>query len=59
MENKMTKYVVYQVEFLADVDGFGPERVRCGQVGRFDTEAEAEDFMDRYYDYCEMDVEEV
>jgi hypothetical protein len=54
----MTNYVVYQVEFGADVDGRGPERWRCGEVGRFATEAEAEAFMETFYDYCEVEVED-
>ena len=54
----MTKFVVYKVEFGGDVDGTGPERWRGMEVGRFNTEAEAEACMDRYHDYCEMDVEE-
>jgi hypothetical protein len=55
----MTKFVVYQVEWGSDVDGTGPERWRGMEVGRFDTEAEAEAFADSYYDCCEVDVEEV
>jgi hypothetical protein len=52
------KYTVYQVEFGGDVDGSGPERWRGMLLGRFDTEVEAEDFMDSCNDYCEMDTEE-
>lgn len=54
----MTSYVVYQVEFGADVDGRGPERWRCGEVGRFATEAEADAFAETFYDYCEVEVED-
>lgn len=54
----MKKYVVYQVEFGGDVDGTGPERWRGMELGRFDTEAEADTCVDRSYDYCEIDVVE-
>ena len=53
----MTQYVVYQVEFGGDIDGTGPERWRGMEVGRFDTEAEAEAFVDTQGDYCEIDTE--
>lgn len=52
------KFVVYQVEWGADVDGTGPERWRGMEVARFDTEAEADAFVDSYHDYCEVDQEE-
>ena len=52
------KFVVYQVVFGSDVDGTGPERWRGMEMGRFDTEAEAEAFADTMNDYCEIDVEE-
>jgi hypothetical protein len=52
------QFVVYQVEFGGDVDGTGPERWRGMEIGRFNTEQEAEQFMDSWNDYCEMDVEE-
>ena len=53
------QYVVYQVEWGADVDGTGPERWRGMELGRFDTETEAEAFADNYYDYCEIEEESV
>lgn len=53
----MTQYVVYQVEFGGDVDGTGLERWRGGELARFDTEADAEDFVGRYNDYCEIEEE--
>lgn len=52
------KFVVYQVEWGSDVDGTGPERWRGMEVGRFDTEAEADAFVDQQFDFCEVDVEE-
>jgi len=54
----MAKYVVYQVLFGADIDGTGPERWRGMELGRFATEEEADSFMDRYHDYCEVYFEE-
>lgn len=53
----MIKYVVYKIEYGADVDGRGPERWHCGELERFDTEEEAYAFMETYHDYCEI-VEE-
>ena len=53
----MMKFVVYQVEFGGDVDGTGPERWRGQELGRFDTEQEADAFVDSYHDYCEVDTE--
>ena len=55
--NTMIKYVVYRIEYGADVDGRGPERWHCGELERFDTEEEACAFMETYHDYCEI-VEE-
>lgn len=52
------QFVVYQVEYGGDVDGTGPERWRGAEVGRFNTESEAYDFMDMYHDWCEMEAEE-
>lgn len=51
------KFVVYQVEFGGDVDGTGPERWRGQELGRFDTEDEALDFVDDQNEICEVDVE--
>lgn len=52
----MVKYVVYSVEFLSDVDGRGPEEL-CSYVAEFDTEQEADTFVDTYHDYCKVVVE--
>lgn len=53
----MTQFVVYQVEWGGDVDGTGPERW-CGmEIGRFDTEDEAHEFVDQHWTECEV-VEE-
>ena len=54
----MAKFVVYQVEFGGDVDGTGPERWRGMELGRFDSEAEADTFVDQSNEYCEVDIEE-
>ncbi len=53
----MTKFVVYQVEFGGDVDGTGPERWLGMELGRFNTEDEALNFVDNQNEYCEV-VEE-
>jgi hypothetical protein len=50
----MTQFVVYQVEFGGDVDGTGPERWLGMELGRFNTEAEALDFVDNHYEICEV-----
>ena len=52
----MTKYVVYSVEFLPDVDGRGQEEL-TSYVAEFDTEKEADLFAETYYDYCKVEVE--
>ena len=51
-------HVVYQVEWGADVDGTGPERWLGMELGRFATEAEAWEFVDRQVEYCEIVTEE-
>ena len=51
------KFVVYQVEFGGDVDGTGPERWRSQELGRFDTEDEALDFVDDQNEICEVEME--
>lgn len=53
----MTKFVVYQVEFGGDVDGTGPERWLGMELGKFNTEDEALNFVDNQNEYCEV-VEE-
>jgi hypothetical protein len=53
-----TQFVVYLVEFGADL-GYGPERWRGMEMGRFDTEAEAEAYADRQWDYVEVVEEEI
>jgi hypothetical protein len=52
------KFVVYQVEWGADIDGTGPERWIGQELGRFDTENEALDFADNHYEICEIYTEE-
>lgn len=53
----MPKFVVYLIVWGADVDGTGPERWRGMEMGRFDTEFEADAFVDRQWEECEV-VEE-
>lgn len=50
----MTKFVVYQVEYGGDVDGTGPERWLGQELGRFDSEDEALDFVDNQNETCEI-----
>lgn len=52
----MTTFVVYHVEFN-DVDSNGPACCRGQEVGRFDTEAEADAFIDSYNDFYEIVLE--
>ncbi len=52
------EWVVYQVEYLSDVDGRGPECLRS-ELARFATEAEADAFVDRQNEWCEVWPEEV
>ena len=49
-------YVVYQVEFLSDVDGRGAEKCRTW-LAEFESEDDAYSFADSYFDYCEVDIE--
>ena len=53
----MVKFVVREVEWGGDVDGTGPERWLGREMGRFDTEDEALDFVDTQWTNCEV-VEE-
>ena len=55
---KMTKFVVYQVEWGADIDGTGPERWIGQELGRFDTEEAALDYADNHWEICEIYTEE-
>jgi hypothetical protein len=55
VENDM--FVVREVEWGGDVDGTGPERWLGRELGRFDTEDEALDFIDTQWTECEV-VEE-
>jgi len=50
-------FVVREVEWGGDVDGMGPERWLGMELGRFDAEAEALDFVDNQWTECEV-VEE-
>ncbi len=55
----MIQFVVYQVEFGGDVDGTGPERWLGMELGRFNTEDEALNFVDNHYEICEVMEESV
>lgn len=50
----MTKFVVYQIEYGGDIDGTGPEHWRDMEIGRFDTEDEALDFVSTHWTDCEI-----
>jgi hypothetical protein len=52
----MTTFVVYHVEF-GDVGSTGPACWRGQEVGRFNTEAEADAFVDSYNDFYEIVLE--
>jgi viroplasmin and RNaseH domain-containing protein len=52
------KFVVYQIVYGGDVDGTGPERWRGMEFARFDTEEEAEAYVDQCNEACEVDVED-
>ena len=54
----MTQFVVREVEWSGDVDGCGPEIWLGRELGRFDTEDEALDFIDTQWTECEV-VEEL
>ena len=47
-------FVVREVEWGGDVDGTGPERWLGRELGRFDTEDEALDFIDTQWTECEV-----
>ena len=47
-------FVVREVEFGGDVDCTGPERWLGRELGRFDTEDEALDFVDDSWTVCEV-----
>lgn len=51
------QYIVYQMEWGGDVDGTGPERWRGMELGRFNTEDEAWQFVDQANEYCEIEME--
>lgn len=51
------KFVVYQVIYGSDVDGTGPERWRGMEFARFDTEEEAEAYVDQCNEVCEIETE--
>jgi hypothetical protein len=51
-------FVVREVEWGGDVDGTGPERWLGRELGRFDSEAEAVDFVDTQWTDCEVVEEE-
>jgi hypothetical protein len=53
----MTQYIVYEIEYLSDVDGRGPECIRS-EVARFDYEEAAEDFAQNFNGWCEIVVED-
>jgi hypothetical protein len=57
MERMMAQFVVREVEWGGDVDGTGPERWLGRELGRFDTEDQALDFVDTQWTDCEV-VEE-
>jgi len=54
----MIQFVVREVEWGGDVDGTGPERWLGRELGRFDTEDEALDFVDDSWTVCEVVEEE-
>ena len=51
-------WVVYEVVYGSDVDGTGPERWRGMEVGRFDTEDEADDCAYQQNEECEVERED-
>lgn len=51
---RKTNWVVYKIEFGADIDGTGAERWRSEELARFNTEAAAESFLNTYDDYAEI-----